>query len=134
MKLLVCCLALALIIGSCQYKNTALQERLEQADSAAINFFKGDGSMDTVVAVRIIRDKAQLIQLSQFLSEKSVSEKPSCGEDASIHYFKGGVVMQDVYIGSKRNNCNRCFFVLNGERQNTELSSEARTFIQQLHP
>lgn len=134
MKWFVCCLVLVLITESCQYKNTGLQQRLEQADSAAINFFKGDGSMDTVVAVRIIRDKAQLTQLNQFLSEKSVTVTAGCGEDASVHYFKGGVVMQDVYIGSQRNNCNRCYFVLNGERQSTQLSNDARSFFQQLHP
>ncbi|HMG83662.1 MAG TPA: hypothetical protein VK559_11550 [Ferruginibacter sp.] len=112
--------------------NTALKTLTVDADSVAINYFRGDGSVDTVVAVKILRDKNDINQLVNFITENSTSAKANCGYDGTIHFFRQDSVVQDIYFRMNDANC-MLFSFRNGEKWNmasTILSGEAKAFLQ----
>lgn len=125
MKNFIIIFIVALFITGCSNTAKQLKEKIINADSAAINYFKGDGTMDTVVAVKIIKDKQSIEQLTSFITGNSASVKNNCGYDGSVHYFKNDAVIQDIFFNTSIESC-RCFqFVLNGKRGSTQLSDEA---------
>ena len=44
--------------------------------------------MDTVVGVKIIRDKKTVGQFATLISAETESENKNCGYDGSLHFFK----------------------------------------------
>jgi hypothetical protein len=94
----------------------------------AINFFKGDGSMDTVVKVAMIRDKKQLETLAGYMESTTIENK-NCGYDGSIHFFKGGVVLKDINFRMNDAECMHFSFVLDKNVYSTKLSGEAKAFL-----
>jgi hypothetical protein len=120
---------LAAVIFSCNSTNTAFIEKVKDADSVAINYFKGDGSMDSVVAVKIIRDKQQMEQLTGFIAAAGAGEL-KCGYDGSLHYFKKGMVLQDVDFRMNDVQCMHFSFMLNGKLCATALPAEARQLLE----
>jgi endo-beta-N-acetylglucosaminidase D len=119
----------ALLFSACNQTAKQLKEKIINADSVAINYFKGDGSMDTVVAVKIIKDKQSIEQLTGFITGNPSSVKSNCGYDGSIHYFKNDAVIQDVFFNTSIENCHCFRFILNGKRYSTSLSGEAGKFL-----
>lgn len=97
----------------------------------AINWFKGDGSMDTVVAVKIIKDKNAINRLAK-LTAGYVTENKNCGYDGSLHFFKMDKVIQDIHFRMNDKQCNNFYFVFNGQAYTTELDAEAKTRLQSL--
>ena len=85
--------------------------------------------MDTVVAVRSIRDKNKLMQLGKMIAAGPSSKKYKCGYDGSLHYFKKGMVLQDVDFRMNDVHCMHFSFLLNGITQTSTLSAEAKQFI-----
>ncbi len=128
MKCIICSLTL-LVLLSCNNTNKAFTEKVKDADSVAINYFKGDGSMDSVVAVKIIKDKQQLEKLTTFIAS-SGTENYKCGYDGSLHYFKKGMVLQDVDFRMNDVQCMHFSFMLNGELLATKLTAEARQLLE----
>jgi hypothetical protein len=124
-------LFLAALIVSCNNTNTAFVEKVKDADSVAINYFKGDGSMDSVVAVKIIRDKQKLEQLTGFIAADGTGNL-KCGYDGSLHYFKKGMVAQDVDFRMNDVQCMHFSFMLNGQLFATKLPAEARQLLESL--
>jgi len=122
----------AILFFSCKQSNKELKERLTVADSVAINYFKGDGTMDTVVTVRMIKDKNTLNQLSDLITEEIVKEKINCGYDGSLHFFKTDMVMQDIYFRLNSDNCSQFTFSFNRERGASKLSADAKKILLQL--
>ena len=61
---------LVFIISSCNQSNDLIKEQIIHSDSVAINYFKGDGTMDSVVLVKIIKNQKIVNQLSDFVSQK----------------------------------------------------------------
>jgi hypothetical protein len=122
-------LFLVAVIFSCNNTNTAFVEKVKDADSIAINYFKGDGSMDTVVAVKIIRDKQQLEKFTAFIAA-SETDNFKCGYDGSLHYFKKGMVLQDVDFRMNDVQCMHFSFMLNGKLFATKLPAEARQLLE----
>lgn len=118
-----------MILLSCNNTNKAFIEKVKDADSIAVNYFKGDGSMDTVAAVKIIRDKQQMKQLSSFVAA-SGTENFKCGYDGSLHYFKRGMVLQDVDFRMNDVQCMHFSFMLNGKLFATKLPAEARQLLE----
>jgi hypothetical protein len=114
---------------SCNNTNTAFIEKVKDADSIAINYFKGDGSMDSVLAVKIVRDKQQQEKLTAFIAA-SGTENFKCGYDGSLHYFKKGMVLQDVDFRMNDVQCMYFSFMLNGELFATKLSPEAKQLLE----
>ena len=116
---------------SCNHDQKVIAERLSITDSVAINFFKGDGTMDTVVRVKMIRDKEQIKQLSNFISSSSAPAK-ACGVDGSIHFFRNDLVLQDIDFRMNDADCMHFHLQIDGEWFTTELSKDAKAFLLQL--
>lgn len=119
----------AVLFFSCKQNNTEFKERLTIADSAAINYFKGDGSMDTVILVKIIKDKNTLHQLTNLIADELIEEKPGCGYDGSLHFFKNNMVIQDIYFSMHNTDCSQFSFSFNRERTAAKLSAEAKKLL-----
>jgi hypothetical protein len=120
-------LLLSSFLFSCQ-QPTGIEEHVSAADSVAINYFKGDGTMDTVTKVVIIRDAARVKALSGYLESGRVKDV-QCGFDGSIHFFKKGIVLQDVDFRMNDAQCMHFFFVLGNNIYSTKLSPEAKQFL-----
>ena len=132
MKNVIVVLGFFAMLVSCKRPNTEIKERLINADSVAINFFNGDGSMDTVVAVRIIRDKKIIEQLSSLIGASPAELNIQCGYDGSLHFFKQNRVEQDIDFRMNDKDC-MCFsFNQNGKTAATILSPEAKELLQVL--
>lgn len=122
-------LLLALALFACNNTNKVFIEKVTDADSVAINYYTGDGRMDTVVAVKVLRSKEQMAQLTQFIGKKA-TDQYKCGYDGSLHYFKRGVVLQDVDFRMNDVQCMHFSFLLNGQHYSTALSAEARQLLE----
>ena len=117
---------------SCNHSNESIKERINHSDSVAINYFKGDGTMDTVVAIKIIRDQQIIAQLAGFISAQQAEMNYACGFDGSLHFFKMNKVVQDINFGMNAAGCRYFSFVLNGKSQATNLSTAAKELIASL--
>jgi hypothetical protein len=129
MKKYLLLLNVLIVTASCTHSNDAISKRISNSDSVAINYFKGDGTMDTVVAVTIIRDRKIIHQLSNFISENKTEMNYACGLDGSLHFFKMNKVVQDINFGMNTTGCSYFSFVLNGKSQATSLSVAAKELI-----
>lgn len=95
----------------------------------AINWFKGDGSMDTVMAVKIIKEKNAINQLAK-MAGGQVTESFKCGYDGTLHFFKMNKVIQDIYFRMNDDACRSFSFMLEGRHYNTNLTAEAKAVLQ----
>jgi hypothetical protein len=120
---------LVFIISSCNQSNDLIKEQIIHSDSVAINYFKGDGTMDSVVVVKIIKDQKIIDQLTHFVSQNKRKMNYSCGVDGSLHFFKMNKVIQDVNFGMNESGCSYFSFTLQGKMQATELSDAAKELI-----
>lgn len=116
------------ILFSCN-KNTGIKDFVKDADSVAINFFKGDGSMDSVIKVVIIKDKKQVQHLAGYI-EASRTGDFKCGYDGSLHFFKRDMVLKDVDFRMNDVQCMYFSFVMNDKLYNTVLSAEAKALLE----
>ena len=85
--------------------------------------------MDTVVEVRIIKNKQTLEQLTSVITESSTGFKNECGYDGTIHYFKNNMVIQDIDFRMNSDECSQFSFSLHGKKVATKLSGEAVTLL-----
>lgn len=131
MKYVLYLTGLILSISACSRVDEPLKERLIVADSVAVNFFSGDGSMDTVIGVKIMRDKNQVTNLATFISDHKVKRDFDCGYDGSLHFFKLNKVVQDIYFRMEEN-CMYFTFMQYGKQEASRLSPEARALIQSI--
>lgn len=116
---------------ACNNTNKAFIEKVADADSIAINYYTGDGKMDTVVAVKVLRDKERITQLTQLIGNQP-ADPYKCGYDGSLHYFKRGVVLQDVDFRMNDVQCMHFSFLLDGQHYSTALSAEARQLLESM--
>ncbi len=125
---------LIVIIGlfACNNTNEKLKERITNSDSVAINYFKGDGSIDTVVAVKIIRDKNAINELATLIAAKKTSGNFKCGYDGSLHFFKMNSVIQDIDFKMNDADCMHFSFSQEGKPMATKLSAEAKQLLESL--
>lgn len=87
------------LLASCSRSDTAWRERMVQIDSVAINFFPGDGTMDSVTKVMVVRDTATIDSIRKWMTaEKSSKPSKPCGPQASFHFFAMGKVMHDAEV------------------------------------
>ena len=119
------------LIG-CHSNNAELQKRISNADSIAINYFRGDGSMDTVIAVRIVRDKENINRLASFVSARSIQPDYKCGADGSLHFFKINKVIQDIDFRMGSVDCKQFTFLQHGQLKGSKLSGEAKKLLEEL--
>jgi hypothetical protein len=118
----------SIIFISCKQSIPQLSEKITNADSMAINFFKGDGSMDTVVTVKIISDKNKINQLAK-IAGGTVTDNSNCGYDGSVHFFKNNQVIQDISFRMNDPECNHFSFKLDGKIYSTQLTPETKEII-----
>jgi hypothetical protein len=116
---------------SCTQSVTQLSAKIADSDSMAINYFKGDGSMDTVIAVKIIRNKEQINQLVK-MAGGHTADNYKCGYDGSIHFFKMDKVIQDIDFRMNDVQCMHFSFMLEGKLYATTLSPEAKQLLENL--
>ena len=121
--------SIVFIFCSCNQSNDLIKEQIIHSDSVAINYFKGDGTMDSVVEVKIIKDQKIIDQLTDFVYQNNRKMNYSCGVDGSLHFFKMNKVIQDVNFGMNESGCSYFSFTLQGKMQATELSDAARELI-----
>ena len=81
---------------ACNRPNEKIKEYINNTDRIAINFFKGDGTMDKVVAVKMVRNKKAIGDLSSMISASAAKPPVKCGYDGSLHFFKNNRVIQDI--------------------------------------
>ncbi len=125
MKNIIVFIAVIIFLSACNKTGKQLKEKIANADSVAINYFKGDGTMDTVEGVKIISDKNILEQLTSLITASSTAMKNDCGYDGSIHYFKMNRVIQDIDFRMNEDGCSLFSFLLNGKKEATKLSADA---------
>ena len=123
---------LVLIITACNKPNKKIEERINATDSVAINFFKGDGTTDTVVKVKIIKDKKIVSQLAQLIGTAQASPNIKCGYDGSLHFFKGNIVAQDIDFRMNAVDCSYFTFKQEGQLTATKLSAQAKLLLESL--
>ena len=117
-------------LSSCNKVNKEIKERITNSDSVAINYFSGDGTMDTVVAMKVIRDSKKMEQLVNYIGDRSEEGNYTCGFDGSLHFFKMNKVIQDIdFIMNEKEGCMYFTFVLDGKPQAAALSPEAKELI-----
>lgn len=85
--------------------------------------------MDTVVAVKIIRDSVMMQQLTTLVTQQQVAYKASCGYDGSLHFFKNNQVLQDIYFSLSQAGCMQFSFLQQGRQVATALSPEAEKIL-----
>ncbi len=123
-------MVVAFIITSCNRENKKIKEKLSNADSIAINYFKGDGTMDTVMAVKIVRDKKLIEEFSRLISATSAKPALKCGYDGSLHFFKKNRVVQDVDFRMNEPKCMYFSFKQEANISATILSPEAKQLLE----
>jgi len=128
-KIFIAFVALA-FFTSC-HDSTGIKDFVAGSDSVAINFYKGDGSMDSVVKVVILRDSAQVATLADFIESKEV-EQAKCGYDGSLHFFKKDMVLKDVDFRMNEKDCMQFSFMLNNKIYATRLSGKAKDYLSAL--
>jgi len=127
-----CLLLTGIVIFASCSKPTGVRELIADSDSAAINFFKGDGSMDTVVHVAILRNKKEIEDLAAFI-ESGTTENFKCGYDGSLHFFKNNAVVKDIDFRMNDAGCMHFSFTMNGKLYSTKLSAAAKQFLQSVN-
>ena len=130
MKIGIVFFALLIFFTTCKRPNTKIKERISNSDSVAINYYKGDGTMDTVVAVKIVRDKKMISQLSDLISTSSATVNLACGYDGSLHFFKKDMVVQDIDFRMNDVNCMVFTFKQEGIFVATKLLPEAKQLLE----
>jgi hypothetical protein len=130
MKNLLIITVVFIALSSCHHADKTIKETIGNSDSVAINYFTGDGSVDTVTAVKVIRDKNTMEQLSGFISGKLIDTKTSCGYDGTIHFFRNDTVVQDIKFRMNDENCMQFSFEEDGKLTATELSPDAKKLLE----
>ncbi|HMO62089.1 MAG TPA: hypothetical protein PKC39_07560 [Ferruginibacter sp.] len=130
MKMIACLTFIACLAAGCSRSDKALHTLLSGADSVAINYFKGNGLMDTVVAIKIIRNPEEVQQLAAFISMDVRRQNKTCGYDGSVHFFKNNMVLQDVYYRVNDAGCMFFWLTLNGRAMQCRLDEGARQLLE----
>jgi hypothetical protein len=124
-------MVLVLSLFSCN-QPSGINEVIASGDSVAINFFKGDGTADSVTNMIMLKDKTQIGKLAGFV-EGGKTATSKCGYDGSLHVFKGDLVLQDIDFSFNNAQCMHFSFSLKNKLYCTTLSNEASQFIRSLN-
>ena len=118
-----------MVFSSCGHHEKELESRIIHPDSIAINYFTGDGKMDSVTSVAIVHDSTAINQLvSEIVSSKRVT-KSDCGYDGSLHFFKRDTVVQDIPFRMNNPSCMQLVFRENQNPVALLLSEKAKELL-----
>jgi hypothetical protein len=129
MKIFATLVIITFIAISCNNVHQPTRTLLNNTDSIAINFFTGDGKMDSVTAVSIIKDKVTIENIVQQATASIFTNKKTCGYDGSLHFFKSNRVVLDIWFKKNDPTCNAFEFTYNGKLVHTTLTSEMATML-----
>lgn len=132
MKYIIVVLLVSIIYPACTNSAKQFIDKYAGADSIAINFFKTDGQMDTVTAVKIIRDKKTIEEITALIAGGKAAVNNKCTYEGSIHFFKNDRVVQDVFFNGSNKACRQFLFRLNGKDEATELDDKAKAYLLRL--
>jgi hypothetical protein len=121
-------ISILVLISSCS-KPTGIKEVVLSADSVAVSFFKGDGSIDPVLKVIMLRDRKDLEKLADDIESKQ-TKNFKCGYDGSLHFFKKDIVLKEVQFRMNDPECMHFSFLLDGKLYSTKLSADAKLFLE----
>jgi hypothetical protein len=124
-------LLLLSVLFSCS-RPTGIKDVITTADSVAINYFKGDGTADTVTNMVMLKEKNQISKLADYI-EAATTENYKCGYDGSIHIFKKDTVVQNIDFSLNDVQCMHFSFLINNKLFSTQLSAEALQFIKSVN-
>ncbi len=119
------------VLFSCT-KPKGIKEVIAGADSVAINYFRGDGTADSVTNMVMLRNKSQISMLADYV-ETDKTENYKCGYDGSIHIFKRDAVLQDIDFSFNDVQYMHFSFLLNNKIFSTKLSAEALQFLKSVN-
>lgn len=88
--------------------------------------------MDSVVAVKIVRDKKVIEDLSTMISASSAKPKIKCGYDGSLHFFKNNMVIQDIDFRMNDAACMYFTFKQEGELKASVLSPSTYQLLKKI--
>lgn len=120
-------LLLLSVLFSCS-RPTGIKDVITTADSVAINYFKGDGTADTVTNMVMLKEKNQIGKLADYI-EAATTENYKCGYDGSIHIFKKDAVVQNIDFSLNDVQCMHFSFLIKNKLFSTQLSAEAQAFL-----
>lgn len=127
-------ITISIIFFSSCHNPTGIHERVGDADSAAISYYKGDGSMDSVFKFVMLRQdvggEGKVINALAVYMESGRTPNYKCGYDGSIHFFKNNIVFQQVDFRMNDAGCMHFSFLLDGKLFNTELSQRAKDLLE----
>jgi hypothetical protein len=129
MKFFAALVIITLVVLSCNNVHQPTRTLLNNTDSIAINYFTGDGKMDSVTAVCIIKDKETIENIIQQATASIFTKKKTCGYDGSLHFFKSNRVVLDMWFKKIDPTCNAFEFTYDGKLVHTTLTSEMATML-----
>ena len=132
MKIFISLICALFAFASCHKVDKQLKEKISNSDSVAINYFAGDGKVDSVTSVKIIHSKDTIEQLTDFITASLINIKSNCGYDGSIHFYKNDNVVQDINFRMNDENCRQFSFVEDGNFTATGLSSHAKQLLEEI--
>lgn len=88
--------------------------------------------MDTVVAVKIIRDKKVIENLSALICAALAKPSIKCGYDGSLHFFKNNMVVKDIDFRFNDAACRYFTFKQSGKLTASVLSAEAQKLLESI--
>jgi hypothetical protein len=124
-------LVVSTLLMACHTSNKEIRSAVENSDSVAVNYFN-EAVTDSVVAVKIIRDKHTMDQLTDLISADTTAFAPHSGVDGSIHFFKQDAVVEDVFFTLHNDSSMFFFFKQDGRIVATTLSPSAKQLLQSL--
>ncbi|MFM2358366.1 MAG: hypothetical protein RLY16_359 [Bacteroidota bacterium] len=131
-RILPVIIVISTVFISCKQQHVALNDKIKGSDSVAINFFKGDGTMDSVQKVVIVRDAATINRLTALIAADQQKLQKDAGNDASLHFFKMNRVVQDVYYSAHQPNSSQFTFRLQNGYEATSVSKEVKALLDTL--
>ncbi|MFN8244249.1 MAG: hypothetical protein U0X40_09390 [Ferruginibacter sp.] len=119
-----------LFIAAC-HKPSGIKNIISGSDSVAVSFYTGDGTIDSVTRVVILRQKEDLEKLAGYI-ESDQQDPNNCGYDGALHFFKNSVVSRQVYFRMNNVNCMHFSFMMDNKAWYTRLSPEAKQYLEQV--
>lgn len=129
MKVNVAIVIILFILTACNNVHQPTRMLLENADSIAINYFTGDGKMDSVTQVYMLKDKVVIANIIQQTTSSIFTNNDVCGYDGSLHFFKNNRVVLDMWFKKNNTKCNAVEFTYNGKLIHTKLTNEMAAIL-----
>jgi hypothetical protein len=120
-KFLIPCL----LFFSCNNVHEQGRNIIEHSDSVAVNFFTGDGKIDSVTKVAMIKLKEDISLIENEATAATFNADKKCGYDGSLHFFKKNRVVLDIWFKKNDEKCNAFEYTYQGKLVHTKMGNKA---------